>query len=279
MPEKRKNLIYKINMTPFEFFNTIILLFIALMFFIGVMWFGGTLVGYGGLSYDTYYTKYKPMIIISESMTPTIEVNSLLFVENKPFEELSIGDIILFNTAEYGMVGHRIVASIGDGFKTKGDHNHKIDNWVVTESMYKGCVAEIHNEFAPFITLLFGDLDNLNLGKLFLGFVLLAIFLVLIILLLKWIYDFIFIYYFISKSSKNGGRFTVERYYPYIINSVQENQIAEVLEKLSNAENSSFFDRLKVRLHLLKFHRTLIEEEKSKRRYLYSLEKLRKDLK
>ena len=63
------------------------------------------------------------------------------------------------------------------------------------------------------------------------------------------------------------------------MNSVQENQIAEVLEKLSNSENSSsFLDRLKVRLHLLKFHRTLIEEEKSKRRYLYSLEKLRKDL-
>ena len=52
----KEKLRYKINMTPFEMFNSVVLLFIAVMVFIGVMWMGGTLIGYGGLSSDTYYT-------------------------------------------------------------------------------------------------------------------------------------------------------------------------------------------------------------------------------
>ena len=135
---QNKKLTYKINLTPFELFNTVILLFIAVAVFFGVLWMGGTLIGSGGMSCDTYSTKYKPMIIISESMTPTIAVNSLLFVEDKAYSDLEIGDIILFNTAEHGLVGHRIVEQVTEGFKTKGDNNDTVDAGVVKDSSIEG---------------------------------------------------------------------------------------------------------------------------------------------
>ena len=274
---QNKKLTYKINLTPFELFNTVILLFMAVAVFFGVLWMGGTLIGSGGMSCDTYYTKYKPMIIISESMTPTIAVNSLLFVEDKAYSDLEIGDIILFNTAEHGLVGHRIVEQVTEGFKTKGDNNELIDNWVVTEGMYKGCITEIHNEFAPIITLLFGDLDNLSVSKLLLGFVLMALFLTLVILIIKGLYEYVFLYHFLKKSSiEGGGKKVIAQYYPYLERKVVIEDIEEVFEKLG--KKVSFLDSLCLRYRVLKLHRILLEEDRYKQRCLWQIKKIGKDL-
>ena len=274
---ENKKLTYKINLTPFELLNTVILLFIAVVCFFGVLWMGGTLIGSGGMSCDTYYMKYKPMIIISESMTPTIEVNSLLFVGDKAYSDLEIGDIILFNTAEHGLVGHRIVEQVTEGFKTKGDNNERIDNWVVTEGMYKGCITEIHNEFAPIITLLFGDLDNLSVGKLLLGFVLMALFLTLVILIIKGLYEYVFLYHFLKRSSiDGGGQKVIDQYYPYIERKVVVEDIKDVFDRLN--KKVSFLESLKLRYRVLKLHRTLLESERLKQRYLWQIKRLGKDL-
>lgn len=269
---------YKINMTPFEIFNSIVLLFIAVMIFIGVMWMGGTLIGYGGLSSDTYYGKYKPMVIISESMTPTIEVNGLLLVEAKSFSDLEVNDIIVFDTYEYGLVGHRVVEKSDIGYRTKGDNNKLIDNWLVTEDMYKGYVAEIHNEFAPFITLLFGDLDNLSLSKLFLGFTLMAIILIGLILICKKIYDYIFVYYFIKKSSKLGGVNVLEEYYSDSISQIEDAKLVEVFDELEKSEGLSICERLRLRYNILKLHNVLQNRNKINRRLKYMCNLVRKDL-
>lgn len=266
----------RINMTGFEKCNTIILLVIAFLLFIGVMWMGGTLVGYGGLTYDTYYSQYKPMIIISESMTPTIEVNSLLLVENKDFEDLKKGDIILFNTREYGLVIHRIIDETSSGFITKGDNNESPDNWVVSLEMYKGCVAEIHNEFAPIITFLFGDLENLSVGRLFLGFILIALFLVFIILILKWIYNYICIYHFLKKSSRKGGVNVIKEYYPFLQNEISANDMVELFERLNKKQPIT--KHLFVRYKVMKLHNYLHENGVVKRKIYNVYKEIRKDL-
>ena len=274
----KEKLRYKINMTPFEMFNSVVLLFIAVMVFIGVMWMGGTLIGYGGLSSDTYYSEYKPMIIISESMTPTIAVNGLLLVEAKPFDELEVNDIIVFNTYQYGLVGHRIVQELDSGFRTKGDNNVLIDNWVVTEEMYKGHVAEIHNEFAPFITLLFGDLDNLSLDKLFLGFFLMAGLLILIIMLAKNLYDYIFVYYFIKKSSKSGGANVMAEYYTDSVLKIEDEKLVELFDTLENGKDLSLLGRLRLRYDILRLHNILHHRNRINRRLKYLTNLVRKDL-
>ena len=274
--EKNKRIVrFKINMTPFEKLNTAILLFMAVMIFIGVMWMGGTLIGYGGLSSDTYYGRYKPMVIISESMTPTIEVNGLLYVEDAPFSELGLGDIIVFDTIEYGLVGHRIIKELDYGFKTQGDNNRVEDNWIVTEDMYKGRVAEIHNEYADIITLLFGDLDNLSLNKLFLGFILLAVFITFIIVMIRWCYYFIFVYYFLKKSSEKGGKNVLNEYYPYLDNE-KEDEIISLFDKLNGSK--TLLQSLRLRYDILKLHNILVEEQRVKRKFKNICEIVRKDL-
>lgn len=265
-------------MTPFEIFNSLTLLFIAIMVFIGVMWMGGTLIGYGGLSSDAYYSEYKPMIIISESMTPTIAVNGLLLVEDKPFYDLEVEDIIVFNTNEYGLVGHRIIEKTDIGYRTKGDNNQLIDNWLVTEEMYKGHVAEIHNEFAPFITLLFGDLDNLSLDKLFLGFFLMTALLVVFLVILKNLYDYIFVYYFIKKSSKLGGNNVVEEYYSNTICQMEDSKLIELFDELEKTPKLSIVKRLKLRYNILRLHNILQHRNRINRRLECVCNIVRKDL-
>ncbi len=269
---------FRINMTPFEIFNSIVLLFIAIMVFIGVMWMGGTLIGYGGLTSDTYYGDYKPMIIISESMTPTIEVNGLLLVDKTPFSELKVGDIIVFDTVEYGLVGHRIIKELELGFKTQGDNNRVADNWIVTESMYKGKVAEIHNEWASAITILFGDLDNLNLGKLFLGFIVIAVLVVLFFRFIKWIYDLVFVYYFLIKKGKADSEIIIKQYYPNMNTRINEDELRDIFNVLKYSEYG-FFKTLRLKYNVLRLHNVLQMEQKTKRRFDYLCNIVRKDLK
>ena len=269
--------LFRINMTPFEIFNSLVLLFIAIMVFIGVMWMGGTLIGYGGLTSDTYYGEYKPMIIISESMTPTIEVNGLLLIDKTPFEELKINDIIVFDTIEYGLVGHRIIAELESGFKTKGDNNKVADNWIVTESMYKGKVAEIHNEWASAITVLFGDLDNLSLGKLFLGFLIIAVIVVLIIGFVKWLYDLIFVYYFLIKKGHSNTDYIIKQYYPDMNTKIDEKELRDIFSILK-VSDYGFLKTLKLRYNVLKLHNVLQGEQKIKRRFDYLCNIIRKDM-
>ena len=268
---------FRINMTPFEIFNSVVLLFIAVMVFIGVMWMGGTLMGYGGLTSDTYYGEYKPMIIISESMTPTIEVNGLLLIDKTPFSELKEGDIIVFDTIEYGLVGHRIISELEYGFKTKGDNNKVEDNWIVTESMYKGKVAEIHNEWASVITILFGDLDNLSLGKLFLGFLIIAVVVVLFLRFAKWVYDLVFVYYFLIKKGHSNSEYIVKQYYPNMNTKIDEKELKDIFSVLKYSEYG-FFKTLKLRYNILRLHNVLQIEQKTKRRFDYLCSKVRKDM-
>ena len=266
----------RVNMTPFEICNTVLLLIIAFLLFLSVMWMGGTLVGYGGLSYDTYYSKYKPMIIVSESMTPTIEVNGLILIENKDFSELEIGDIILFNTREYGLVIHRIVEETSQGFKTKGDNNKLEDNWVVTSDMYKGTVSEIHNEFAPIITFLFGDLDNLSIARLFLGFLLIALFIVFIIGIIKWCYDYVCVYYFLKKSSKKGGKNVIKEYYPFLQEDVNIDNLIDLFERIDKKQ--PIYKHLGSRYKIMKLHNELKENERIKRKIYCNYKNIKKEL-
>lgn len=280
----------KIRMTPFEVCNSIITLLIAVFIFVSVMWMGGTLIGYGGISYDTWFSSKKPSIVISESMTPTIAVNGLLMIENKPFEDLQIGDIIMFQTKEYGLVTHRIVHEVRlvknkeiiekglstKGFRTKGDNNRLEDSWIVTSEMYKGTVTEIYNEFAPFITILFGDLDNINIGKLLLGYIILALLLVGIIYLIKVLYNYICIYYFLKKSEKKGAENVIKEYYPYLRDELDINKILEVFDSIG--KEKGFFNHLKYRFNIMKLHRNLLSTQRLKNRIEYRYSKIMNSL-
>ena len=142
--------------------------------------------------------------------------------------------------------------------------------------MYKGKIVEIHNEFAPLITLLFGDLDNLSLSKLFLGFLLISLFITFVLLFLKEVYDYIFVYFFLRKCSNQGGKCVIEEYYPFLKEECNEKEIEELFDKLSEKKLKN---PLKIRYDVLNLHNILINEQRLKRIYKNVCEIIRNDLK
>lgn len=78
------------------------------------------------------------------SMRPLFDANALVLSEAVAFDELRIGDIVLFRhpTLEATVV-HRIVEKRPRGFWTKGDHNGRMDDVLVTRGNYLGRVYGI----------------------------------------------------------------------------------------------------------------------------------------
>ena len=89
---------------------------------------------------------YKPLIVLTGSMKPNLNVGDLVFVKRVSNEnELSVGDMITFVEEETSQtVTHRIVnIVIEDGkkaFETKGDNNNSSDAALVSYERIVGKV-------------------------------------------------------------------------------------------------------------------------------------------
>ncbi len=255
---------YKLKITPFALFNTLVVFIIAILFYTSVMWVVSNVSLNDGLVSETYYNNEKPMIIISESMEPTIMTNSLLIVENTPYTEIKIGDIILINTAKHGLVIHRVIENSSIGFITKGDNNELPDDWVVSEEMYKGKVKEIHNEVADIITFLFGDFTQIQGIRLLIGFVILAFMITGVVIIANWLYDFIFVAFFLRKSKKKGTENLKNVYFNWVNLRTTDDDLDKTISELDIKR--PFFQELLFRYRLMKWYNAMQEEEKQVRK-------------
>ena len=73
--------------------------------------------------------QYKPAIVVSGSMEPTIETGSFLLVDKKD-KDVEVGDIIAYKHQDM-QVSHRVVEITEEGYITKGDNNDNVDFYVV----------------------------------------------------------------------------------------------------------------------------------------------------
>lgn len=92
---------------------------------------------------------YKPLVVLSGSMEPSIKTGSIIYYSKVQEKDLKVGDIITFKTEtkkEY--VSHRI-NSIEDGkYETKGDANEVADPIKIT---YDQIVGKDLNISIPFL--------------------------------------------------------------------------------------------------------------------------------
>jgi signal peptidase I len=75
------------------------------------------------------------------SMLPTLEEGDLVVIQNVPFSNLQVGDIIVYNppcSATGSSVIHRIIEPSGGGFITKGDNNPGSDP---SEGISRGAIT------------------------------------------------------------------------------------------------------------------------------------------
>lgn len=84
---------------------------------------------------------YKPFIVLSDSMLPTISSGDLVLVKEVDVEKLEQGDVIAFREGT-SVVTHRIVEVMNEGdakrFRTKGDNNNVADPLLVRPEMVEG---------------------------------------------------------------------------------------------------------------------------------------------
>ena len=114
---------------------------------------------------------YTARIVVSGSMEPAIEVNSLNIIKLCDINEINENDIICFNASQD--VVHRVIDIVetDTGEKvlhTKGDANENPDSVEITSDMIIGKVVKTFNNLAPFInkySITPGKIDSLSLTK------------------------------------------------------------------------------------------------------------------
>ena len=83
-------------------------------------------------------------LVVSGSMEPNLYAGDIVFVNtNIDFEDVEIGDVIIFKHKDMNIVHRVIEATTIDGqkyLKTKGDANKVDDGFVATEENYCGTV-------------------------------------------------------------------------------------------------------------------------------------------
>jgi signal peptidase I len=129
---------------------------------------------------------YKPVVVYSGSMRPTLGVGSLAVDRVIPASSVKVGDVVTFNDPyTHGrFVTHRIVKAIhtqhGLAYRTKGDANPSRDPWAIRLNDRVGSVAFD----VPYAGYALWYLHTRELRALLLG----AVALVLLIGALRWIW-------------------------------------------------------------------------------------------
>lgn len=84
---------------------------------------------------------YKPVIVLSGSMSPVFEPEALIFVKETPTDSLQKGDIICY-LQEGAAITHRIEQVVNEAgqisYVTKGDANNTVDRLAVSPSQVEG---------------------------------------------------------------------------------------------------------------------------------------------
>lgn len=97
------------------------------------------LIAIGGILSVFYICQVRPYVVQTGSMTPTIPVGSVCFVnQHISYENIHIGDIIAFKLGGTATVTHRVIRIVEDGMITKGDANRMEDAALVTKDNYVG---------------------------------------------------------------------------------------------------------------------------------------------
>lgn len=82
---------------------------------------------------------FRPLVILSGSMKPTIDIGTIIYIENKEPDE---SDIITYKLEENTLVTHRVIKKLEDGYITKGDANDAVDQDLVLKENVVGRVTK-----------------------------------------------------------------------------------------------------------------------------------------
>src|SRR5574344_988416 len=116
----------------------------------------------------------KPLVVISGSMEPTLNVGGILYYHEKDFEDFKVDDVIVYQLEDH-IISHRVYDITENGIITKGDANNSYDNLLINENQILGegknwCIPLIgyyadfiyNHKYLLFITLLIIMVDMIS---------------------------------------------------------------------------------------------------------------------
>lgn len=80
---------------------------------------------------------YKPLVIISGSMEPTLKTGGILYYHEEKLENFKTNDILVYKTRNH-IVSHRVIENLDVGFITKGDANRSNDSDIIEKTRVLG---------------------------------------------------------------------------------------------------------------------------------------------
>ena len=93
----------------------------------------------GGIFLGLYILGFKPYVVLSGSMEPTIKTGSLCIInQNVKYNDIKEKDIIAFRFNDGTLVTHRVYKKTNTGLTTKGDNNKNTDKNIITKNNYVG---------------------------------------------------------------------------------------------------------------------------------------------
>lgn len=116
---------------------------------------------------------YKPLVVISGSMEPTLRVGGILYYKEYNNNSFKEGDILVYKTKKH-IISHRIVKINKNGYITKGDNNKNNDKNIINKNIlgkgtdysipYIGYYADFiyHHKYLLFLSVIFIIIDYLN---------------------------------------------------------------------------------------------------------------------
>ena len=99
---------------------------------------------------NAYLFGYKPILVLTGSMEPTMRVNAICVAQKIPYEEVKVDDIIMFQIDDK-LITHRVIEITDMGIRTKGDNNNAEDAYYLKENNVKAKVVYIANWTATII--------------------------------------------------------------------------------------------------------------------------------
>lgn len=222
-----------------RFFTYTIYGICLIVFFSFLLSVVGLFVSSQGNLNNMFLFNSRPTIIITGSMEPAIQVNSIVMLEPVDFEDIEVGDVIRYTSYRGFSVLHRVIAKNHSYVVTQGDANAKPDEFVVTREQITGRVTSIHNEVVPLITAILGRFEYEDVGGSFarmgLGFIGLVLIVFVFIVLFIVIFEMITTHYFFKKYRR--GLIESSNYWQEKIPSVDGESL--LLEKYLECYNSS----------------------------------------
>lgn len=105
---------------------------------------------------ESYLFGYKPVLVLTGSMEPTLRTNGVAIVKKTSFKDIKEKDILMYKI-DGKMITHRVIEKTNKFIVTKGDNNKDRDAYKIGPENTRAVVVARLNFFSKPISEIFPD--------------------------------------------------------------------------------------------------------------------------